>query len=201
MCALVPVLSAEPQRPYGSATLAASFSAADLGTCRLWIAKPERIDLGIPPPLRWEVEFGINRLHRAGGLTRPTINAFIGINVELPILPSVKMNTRHGANAYARLVHDVNARFCNHKSHASHLSLVSIRLRHGDRHLPRYHHAIRRHAWPATTKSSGQVALRGVTRKEGERQQTTDIKNPNHSGWGQAPRRPHWHPSPRKAPQ
>ena len=68
----------------------------DPGAGCLWIAIPERIDVGILHPARGEVEFGINGLHRARGLTRPTIDAFIWIDVELPILPSLKMNTRHG---------------------------------------------------------------------------------------------------------
>ena len=80
----------------GAQYLATVMQSRDPGAGCLWIAIPERIDVGILHPARGEVEFGINGLHRARGLTRPTIDAFIWIDVELAILPSLKMNTRHG---------------------------------------------------------------------------------------------------------
>src|SRR5262249_49800572 len=84
-------------------------------------AIPEGIDLGVRPPCRRQVEFVINRLHGAYGLTRSTIDTFIWIDVEFTILPSVKMYTRHRADAHARLVYDINAGFSNHEGHAPHL--------------------------------------------------------------------------------
>src|SRR5712691_1985526 len=105
-------------------TLAALLQRCHPGTGRLGIAKPERIDVDIRHPWRREVIFVINRLHRARGLACPAINAFMRIDVELPILSGVKMNTRHRADAHARLVHDINAGFRNHKGHAPHLPLA-----------------------------------------------------------------------------
>src|SRR5262249_55381401 len=104
-------------------TLTSRLQRCHSGAGSFRVAIPEGIDVGIHPPYCRQVEFPVDSFHGANRLTRATIDALIRIDVELTILPGVKMNARHRADAHTRLIHDVNAGCCNHEGHALDLPL------------------------------------------------------------------------------
>jgi hypothetical protein len=54
-----------------------------------------------------QIESGIDRLRWTRRFTRATIDAFMGVDVELVVLPCVTMNARDRADTDARLILDV----------------------------------------------------------------------------------------------
>src|SRR5262249_16396432 len=121
----LPLLSVTCGVSYGllPGTLTTLLQCCHSGAGSLRVAIPEGINVSVHPPCRRQVELTIDSFHGAHRLTRATIDALIRIDVELAILPGIKMNARHRADAHARLIHDVNAGCCNHEGHALHLPL------------------------------------------------------------------------------
>jgi hypothetical protein len=91
------------------------------------------VDLNIIPPLLGHIFIAVNRFHRAGGLTRAAIDAFIRIDVQmfnrLEIrLILARVNAIYWANVNARGVFCADAWFTdNINSHCSFSFLDSDR--------------------------------------------------------------------------
>src|ERR1035437_2985902 len=89
----------------------------DGGARSLRVRIPGRIHPREPGPVRWQLVGREDGLVRAGLDARAAVYAVVWVDVELAIDAHISGDAVDRADGHARLVHVVDARFCDHVGH------------------------------------------------------------------------------------